>query len=260
VRFEGKTIVITGAAAGIGLAAARRFHAEGGAVVIGDLREALDPDVEACFGGERMIYRQVDVADWEQMQALMAAAVDTFEGLDVLFNNAGIGILSTVPDITVEQMRRVIDVSLFGAFHGCKAVIPIMRERGGGAIVNMASISGMAGDYGFAAYNTAKGGVLNLTRALAIDHAREGIRVNAVCPGPIDTEPKKNIARIPGAIENWHESVPMGRFGTADEVAATVLFLASDDASYMTGASLVVDGGQTAHTGQPNFPKLGRGG
>jgi meso-butanediol dehydrogenase/(S,S)-butanediol dehydrogenase/diacetyl reductase len=260
VRFQGKTIVVTGAAAGIGLASARRFHAEGGAVVIGDVREALDPEVEESFGGERMVYRQVDVSDWDQMQSLMATAVDCFAGLDVLFNNAGIGKLATTTDLSIEEMRRVIDVSLFGTFHGCKAAIPIMRERGGGAIVNMASISGLAADYSFAAYNTAKGGVLNYTRSIAIDHAREGIRANAVCPGPIDTAPKQNLAHIPGAIDTWELSVPMGRFGTVEEVASVVLFLASDEASFVTGASIVVDGGLMAHTGQPNFPKLSRGG
>src|SRR5262245_25434512 len=143
MRFQGKSVVVTGAAAGIGLAAARRCHAEGGSVVIGDVADALKPEDAAVFGGERMVYRQVDVSDWDQMQALMQAAVDSFGKLDVLFNNAGIGALANIVNLDIAQMRRVIDVTLFGAFHGCKAAIPIMRERGGGSIVNMASISGM---------------------------------------------------------------------------------------------------------------------
>jgi meso-butanediol dehydrogenase/(S,S)-butanediol dehydrogenase/diacetyl reductase len=135
-----------------------------------------------------------------------------------------------------------------------------MRARGGGVIVNMASASGLAADYGFAAYNAAKGGVVNYTRSVAIDHAREGIRANAVCPGPIETAPKANIDRIEGARDRWEDSVPMGRFGTPDEVAAVVAFLASDEASYVNGATIVVDGGLLAHTGQPNFPRMGAGG
>ena len=119
-------------------------------------------------------------------------------------------------------------------------------ERGNGVIVNMASASGLAADFGFAAYNAAKGGVVNYTRAVAIDHARQGVRCNVVCPGPIETAPKANIDRIPGARSRWEDSVPMGRFGSAEEVAAVVAFLASDDASYVTGAILSVDGGISA--------------
>ncbi|MFC3172773.1 SDR family NAD(P)-dependent oxidoreductase [Novosphingobium bradum] len=259
MRFDGKVVVITGGAAGIGLATARLFHELGASVVIGDIRDALDPEAEAAFGGERMAYRRVDVADWDQMQALMDAAVEQFGGLDVLFNNAGIGALAQLDDLAVEQMHRVMDITFFGAFQGCKAAIPIMRARGGGAVINMASISGMAGDFGFAAYNAAKGAVLNFTRSIALENARAGVRVNAVCPGPIDTAPKQNLARIPGAIDTWEGSVPMGRFGTAEEVAGAVAFLASDYASYVTGTTLVVDGGMMAHTGQPDFTRLGKG-
>jgi meso-butanediol dehydrogenase/(S,S)-butanediol dehydrogenase/diacetyl reductase len=256
VRFAGKTVVVTGGADGIGLASARRFHAEGAAVAIGDVRPALDPAVAEGFERSRMIYRQTDVADWEQMQALMAAAAGAFGGLDILYNNAGVGRLASTPDLPVEEWRRVLDVTLSGAFHGCKAAIPLMRERGGGVIVNMASASGLGGDFGFAAYNAAKGGVINYTRAVAIDHARENIRANCVCPGPIETAPKKSMDQIPRARESWEDSVPMGRFGTPEEVAAVVTFLASDDASYVNGAAIVVDGGLLAHTGQPNFPRL----
>jgi meso-butanediol dehydrogenase/(S,S)-butanediol dehydrogenase/diacetyl reductase len=260
VRFENKTAVVTGGASGIGLATARLFHADGAAVVIGDVHDQLDPAIREFFGGERLLYKQVDVADWNQVQALIAAAEDAFGGPDILFNNAGIGRLAMTPDLDVEDWRRVIDVDLSGVFYGCKAAIPRMRARGGGAIVNMASASGMAADFGFAAYNAAKGGIINYTRAVAIDHAREGIRANAVCPGPIETPPKKNMDRIPQARERWEECVPMGRFGTPHEVAEAVAFLASDSASYVTGAVLTVDGGLLAHTGQPNFLRLGENG
>jgi meso-butanediol dehydrogenase/(S,S)-butanediol dehydrogenase/diacetyl reductase len=182
-------------------------------------------------------------------------AIGAFGRLDVMFNNAGIGRLAATPDLDVEDWRRVLDVSLSGTFYGCKAAIPVMRGQGGGVIVNMGSLSGMAADYGFAAYNAAKAAVINYTRAVAIDHARENIRANVVCPGPIETPPKQKL-KLPQAREIWQESVPMGRFGQPDEIASVVAFLASDDASYMTGATVVADGGLLAHSGQPNFPRM----
>jgi len=256
MRFADKVVVVTGGASGIGLAAARRFHAEGAAVVIADLNDAGGAAAIDELGSARCLYQHADVAAWRDVEALIERAADAFGGLDVLFNNAGVGSFATTPNLTVDEWRRVIDIDLSGVFFGCKAAIPVMRARGGGAIINTASISGLAGDYGFAAYNAAKGAVVNYTRAVAIDHAREGIRINAVCPGPVDTPLIAGVNALQGLRQSWEETVPLGRFARPEEIAAVVAFLASDDASYIAGAAIAVDGGLTAHTGQPNLPRL----
>jgi meso-butanediol dehydrogenase/(S,S)-butanediol dehydrogenase/diacetyl reductase len=252
MRFQGRTAVITGGASGIGAASARRFHREGASVVIADVDDARGTALAAELGA-RAVYHKTDVADWSAVDALMTAAIDAFGRIDILFNNAGVGSFAETPDLPVEQWRRVLAIDLDAVFYGSKAAIPHMRKVGGGAIINTASASGMAGDYGFAAYNAAKGGVINYTRACAIDHARENIRVNAVCPGPVETPIFMGITEIPGLPEAWRKTVPAGRFAKAEEIAAVVAFLASDDASYVTGAIVPVDGGLTAHTGQPRI-------
>jgi meso-butanediol dehydrogenase/(S,S)-butanediol dehydrogenase/diacetyl reductase len=181
--------------------------------------------------------------------------VERFGRLDVLFNNAGIGGFGHTPDLDPDDWHRVIAVDLHSVFYGCRAAIPHLRAAGGGAIVNTASISGIAADYGFSAYNAAKGAVVNYTRTLAIDHAEEGIRVNAVCPGLIETALSKVLIEQADLMEDYRQRIPMGRAGSADEVADVVAFLASDDARYVTGHCLVVDGGITCHTGQPHFTR-----
>jgi meso-butanediol dehydrogenase/(S,S)-butanediol dehydrogenase/diacetyl reductase len=260
-RFEGKVALVTGAASGIGAATARRLHAEGARLVLGDLQEeplaALAKQLDA--GGRTLLTRGLDVADRAQVESFVEAGAERFGRLDVVFNNAGIGAFGRTPDLDPELWKRVIEVDLHSIFYGCRAAIPHLRRAGGGAIVNTASISGTAGDYGLAAYNAAKGAVLNYTRTLALDHAREGIRVNSVCPGPIDTPLAGPLLAIPAVAREYGERIPMGRVGKAEEVASVVAFLASDDAAYVTGAAIVVDGGLTAATGQPNFTKIFQG-
>jgi meso-butanediol dehydrogenase/(S,S)-butanediol dehydrogenase/diacetyl reductase len=195
----------------------------------------------------------VDVAEYEQVAALVEQTVATFGRLDVLFNNAGTGTAGRTPDIPVADWKRVLAVDIDSIFFGCKAAIPHLRAHGGGAIVNTASISGLYGDYGLGPYSAAKGAVVNYTRTLALDHAREHIRVNAVCPGAIDTPLAAPLIEHPEIAKEYARRIPLGRPGRAEEVAAAVAYLASDDATYVTGAMLVVDGGLTAHTGQPLF-------
>lgn len=254
-RFAGKVAVVTGGASGIGAATVRRFVAEGASVMIADLQgdaaEALASEL-----GDRAVPYSLDVTELSAVEALMAAAVEDFGHLDIVFNNAGISSFGRVDELEVEAWHRVIDIDLNAVFYGCRAALPHLRANGGGAIVNTASISGLFGDWGLPAYNAAKGAVMNLTRALAADHARDNIRVNAVCPGGVETAMTNSLVQSRRAQEQYQRLVPMARMGLADEIASAVAFLASDDASYVTGHGLVVDGGVTATTGQPNFSAL----
>jgi len=260
-RFAGRVVLITGAASGIGAASARRFSAEGAALMLGDVNaEGLASLVKELDSTGPVAGRTTDVSSLEQVEALTAEAVERFSRLDVVFNNAGIGAYGKAPDLDPEAWHRTIAVDLDSVFYGCRAAIPRLRASGGGAIVNTASISGLFGDYGLGAYNAAKAAVMNLTRTVALDHAREGIRANAVCPGPIETGLTTALIQNTGIMESYAERIPMGRIGLADEVAGVVAFLASDDASYITGAGIAIDGGVTAATGQPNFTRFFEGG
>jgi meso-butanediol dehydrogenase/(S,S)-butanediol dehydrogenase/diacetyl reductase len=254
-RFEGKVAIVTGGASGIGAATARRLRSEGARVAIADMNEALGEQLAKELAGADAgaLFRATDVADLSEVEALVDAAVARFGRLDVLVNNAGIGSFGETPDLDPEQWHRVIAVDLHAVFYGCRAAIPELRRAGGGAIVNTASISGLRGDYGFAAYNAAKGAVVNYTRTLALDHGRDRIRANAVCPGPIDTPLASVLMQNATIVAEYQRLVPLGRIGRPEDVAAAIAFLASDDAAYVSGACLEVDGGLTAHSGQPNF-------
>jgi len=244
MRFKDKTAIVTGGASGIGAATAALL-AEGGAkVVVADIKPPVDKDAPVEF-------RHCDVTSYEAVKALVDGTVDRHGKIDLLFNNAGIGVLAETPDLDLALWDKVFAINVSAIFYACKAAIPHMRLSGGGAIVNTASISGLGGDYGMTAYNASKGAVVNYTKALAVDHARDNIRVNALCPGLITHTGLTDM--IPDeAAAQWAEGIPMGRAGAAREMATVVAFLLSDDASYMTGSIVVADGGVMAHTGQPN--------
>ncbi len=254
-RFTGKAALVTGAASGIGAATAKALATDGANVMVADLDGETAKQIAAEIGN-RASFISVDVADFEQVAQATKETVNAFGRLDILVNNAGIGAFGHAPDVEVEDWKRVMAVDVDAIFYGCKTAIPEMRKGGGGAIVNTASISGLFADYGLGPYNAAKGAVVNYTRSLAIDHAQENIRVNAVCPGLIDTQLAAPLIEHAGLQEEYRKRVPMARAGRPEEVAAVIAFLASEAASYMTGAMLVVDGGITAHTGQPHFPQF----
>lgn len=252
-RFEDKVAVITGAASGIGAATARLLWQEGALVVLADIGDEGGRSLAASLGPSAMAVK-CDVSKASEVEALVKAAVAQHGRIDILFNNAGIGSFANSVELPPEEWERVIAVDLHSVYYACHFAIPHMAP--GSAIVNTASISGLGGDYRFAAYNAAKGAVINYTRALAVDHAGAGIRVNALCPGLVDTPITAGVSQMPGLREEWTRRIPLGRAAQPEEMAKVVAFLASDDASYMTGSIVVADGGTTAHTGQPDVAQF----
>jgi len=248
-RLEGKRCIVTGAAAGIGRAIAERFLHEGARVLISVLAEASTgrSATDLAYGCASMA---VDVADPERAAAMVARAVDDWGGLDVLVNNAGVGIAATVVDTDLDDWERVQRVNLTGTFLGMKYAIPAMRRRGGGSIINLASIASVVGVPERAAYSAAKGGIMALSRAAAIDHVAEGIRINCIAPGTVDTP---WVQRITDGLDDpaaaraaMRARQPHGRLVRPDEVAAMAAYLAADESASTIGAVLMVDGGMTA--------------
>ena len=252
-RLEGKVAAITGGASGIGEATARRFAAEGASVALADIDAERGRTVarEIEGAGGRALFVETHAGREADAVRFVRAARERWGRLDALVNNAGMRLYQTVVDASEESWDVILAVNVKGYAFCAKAAIPLMRETGGGSIVNVASIRSVVAGGNMVQYDTTKAAVAGLTRAMALDHAADGIRVNAVCPGPIFTRFHERRAEAAGRTHEdfraeFGRGTMLGRAGTPAEVAACILFLASDDASYVTGASLYVDGGHTA--------------
>ena len=243
-RLEGKVAVITGAASGIGRASARRFAAEGAHVVVADLADADGEALAEEIGG---LYVHADVTDADQVQGMYAAASARYGGVDVLFNNAGISPPDddSILETELDAWRRVQEVNLTSVYLCCKYGIPHLLERGGGSVVNTASfVAVMGAATSQISYTASKGGVLAMSRELGVQFARQGVRVNALCPGPVNTPLLQELfAKDPERAARRLVHIPMGRFAEPEELASAAAFLASDDASFITASSFLVDGG-----------------
>ena len=248
MELQGKVALVTGAAAGLGEAAARRLAAAGAAVVVTDIDEAAGRAVAESLGG---IFVRHDVVSEEDWAAAIAATEDRYGRLDVLVNNAGITLMGSIEEMDLAGFRRTIDVDLVGTFIGCKAALPLMKRGGGGSIVNIASIAGLQASANLVAYNAAKAGVTLMSKSIALHCAetRSGIRVNTIHPGVIRTAMlDKVMAQVPNPDELMAGFVavhPIGHIGEPDDIAEMVLYLASDRSKFVTGATMVVDGGAT---------------
>ena len=249
-RIQDRVAVVTGGCSGIGLATVRRFVEEGAKVVIGDLSDDRGAEiVEELGGSDIATYVHVDVTDKDQVDALFKTAKDTYGSVDVAFNNAGISPPEddSILDTDLDAWRRVQEVNLTSVYLCCKAALPHMLEQGRGSIINTASfVAVMGAATSQISYSASKGGVLSMTREIAVEYARQGIRANSLCPGPMATPMLEELMSDPARRQRRMVHIPMGRLGRAEELANAALFLASDESSFMTGAQLVVDGGITA--------------
>ena len=251
-RLKNKVAIVTGAASGNGEAIAVLFAKEGASVIVADLDDENGRRVVERIASEggKAVFCRCDVTRAEDAENVVKTAETRFGGLDVVVNNAGIGLWGTVEEMEPDNWERVMAVNVRGVYLVSKYAIPALRRRGGGAIVNIGSGAGLIGTRNSAAYCASKGAVVNLTRAMALDHASEGIRVNCVCPGVVDTPfNQKVLAMQQNPEQTLQEQIkahPLGRLARPEEVAKAVLFLASEESSFTTGSLVMVDGGLTA--------------
>jgi len=248
MRLNNKAVLISGGARGMGSVEAKLFCSEGASVIIGDILENEGRKIEAEINesGGVCIFVRLDVTSEEDWDSAVNLAVERFGKLDILINNAGIFPMESIEETTVKSWDKVMDVNAKGVFLGTKAAIPAMRTSGGGSIINLSSIAGLVGSAYSASYNATKGAVRLLTKSTAIQYAKDGIRANSIHPGLVDTLMASELLSNPDLQVKRLASTPMGRTGTAEEIAYGALFLASDESSFMTGSELVIDGGFTA--------------
>ena len=253
-RFSGKVVVVTGAASGIGEAAARRFASEGATLAVcdrdADTLEALRGSLE---GAPDVFAQVVDVGDYGAVEGFVQAVVERFGRIDVVCNNAGTDHTGAVDDGGLEDWRKLMSTDLDGVFHMTRATIKALRETRG-CIVNTSSVSGIGGDWNHSFYNAAKGAVTNFTRAVALDEGRHGVRVNAVNPTLVRTAMTADFFKKQELVDQFSARIALGRPAEPDDIAGAIAFLASDDARFVTGVNLPVDGGLSASNGQPPLP------
>ena len=250
-EFNDKIVIITGAGSGIGEATAKRFAADGATVVlVGRTQEKLDKVADAIADKNKVFVRPTDVSKAEDVKALFDEVIDKYSQLDVLVNNAGVASGGLIADVTDEDWHKVMSINVNGVFHCTRAAMPHLQTTGG-CVVNTASVSGLGGDWAFATYNTSKGAVSNFTRAVALDYAKTGVRVNAVCPSLTRSELTDDMFEKSDLMGKFAERIPMGRGAEPEEVGDVIVFLASHDARFINGVNLPVDGGLSASNGQP---------
>lgn len=249
-RFTQKVVVVTGAGSGIGEATAKRFAREGARVVLVGRNEEKLSKVAAQLEGEGHLMRAADVADLSQVEALFGEVASRFGRLDVLVNNAGIVKSGKVTELQPQDWKALMSVDLDGVFYCTRTAMPALIASQG-SIVNVSSVSGLGGDWGMSFYNAAKGAITNFTRALALDHGPDGVRVNAVCPSLTRSELTEDMLGNESLMAKFKERIALGRPAEPEDIGDVIAFLASDDARFITGVNLPVDGGLSASNGQP---------